>query len=119
MFAWLTKRIIARLPSRREAVALTRVSSRGLDFQQANGRQTLIPWDAIERVMATVSTQLVGDTQILVFGLASGGSAIATEADPAWTALTEQLHLHLVGATRATMWQLELLAGKPVEVYRR
>jgi len=119
VFGWLTRRLVDGLPSRREAAVLERVSAQGLHFLQANGRERLIRWDAVELVMATLSPELVGDTAMVVFGLAGGGSAVATAADPGWETLTETLHLRLTGAARAAVWQLKLLDGGQVEIYRR
>ena len=73
----------------------------------------------IDRVTAATAAQMVGGRQILVFGTRSGAVTV-TEAEPVWPSLTESLHLHLPGARRAAMWQLELVGGADqVEVYRR
>lgn len=119
MFGWLTRRLVAGLPSRREAAVLERVSAQGLHFLQANGRKRVVRWDAVELVTAALSPELVGDTAMLVFGLAGGGSVVATAADPGWETLTETLHLRLTGAARAAVWQLKMLDEGQVEVYCR
>ncbi len=119
MFNWLSRRIIARLPSRRGAAAMTDVSARGLHFRPPNGQEQTIRWDSIERVVAIASAELVGETAMLVIGLIGGGTATVTAIAPGWGQLIADLPRFLPGARPADLWRLEMLDGKPVEVYRR
>lgn len=119
VFGWLTRCLLARLPSRRAAAVLVGVSARGLHFQEMGGDDRLIRWDAINQVTAVLSPGFAGDTAMLLLGLSGGGSASVTASNPGWAALTDNLHLHLTGAMRPAVWQLEMLGRKPVMVYRR
>lgn len=115
MFEHLTRRVLARLPSRRLGAAVTSVSARGLSVRQT-GADRLVTWNGVDRVVATVA----GDRQALVLGLSAGGALTVTEADPVWAALVEQLPLGLPGAERAATWRLALAGGAdPVSVFER
>ena len=96
-----------------------RVSQGGLHFRRG-AIDRLIPWREINCVVAETSVQLIGDTHVLLFELATHDVAVANDTDLAWSSLLEELHLQLPGAKRAATWRLELVAsGRPVEVYRR
>ena len=115
----LSRWLIDRLPSRRLAPALTHVSADGLHFRQG-AADRVVAWQAIERVVASLGTQLVGDTQILVLGLRSGDPVVVAETDPGWHALIAALHRYLPGASRPATWQLELIgSGQATLVFQR
>lgn len=84
------------------------------------GADRTVPWHTVDRVVADMGAQLIGNTQILVFALNAGDTVVVSETDPRWPDLIGQLHLYLPEAKRAATWQLEVTAAAaPVDVFRR
>jgi hypothetical protein len=105
--AWL----ISRLPSRRARPEVV-VSDAGLQITAA-GREELVTWSRIQRVVATRAPQMVGDTLMLVLGLDDGRALTVPADSPAWSPLTAALHARLPGARPYENWAVELARAAP------
>jgi hypothetical protein len=105
--AWL----ISRLPSRRSRSAIA-VTDAGLRVT-TDGRDELVGWSRIQRVVAARAAQTVGDTLLLVVGLDDGRALTVPADSPAWAPLTAALPTYLSGARPYEEWALELAGAAP------
>jgi hypothetical protein len=105
--AWL----ISRLPSRRARLTIV-VTDTGLQVT-GEGRDELIAWSRIQRVVVTRAAQVVGDTLLVVVGIDDARALTVPADSPAWSPLTTVLPRHLSGARPYEEWGLALTAAAP------
>lgn len=107
---------LRKLPSRRQTTTIT-ICDAGLLI---GDRPRLVTWQFINEIVATRSDELIGNTLLLVVGLADGSVLQIPEHAPCWDELVKAIPQHLTGAKAFEDWALQsAFADDHVVVFRR
>lgn len=120
MLERLKAKLIARLPSRRQAPDVS-LTSQGLEVGR-DGQSEIIEWQDIDEIVAARADQWIGEPLILVIRYAGQRTLTVAEHGTGWNELIEQLPAHLSEAAPYMEWSLNVIgnpAPLPVTVYKR